>query len=189
MCIAFNTRYYVRQSEWALSSRLVDRLASGPPSHLTYIGLGQMSRDRVCNVTRSCLQCSWEYWTVLLRDRVCKCYAFVFADVFFQFKSEQVQSGTYLYEEIWRIKYYVDSPRQLEPTPTPREKKGTRVWVEYLCNSICVCVWGTMHLVLCTTYYVPVHSTMYYLPRTSYEVICTVASWYQRYYVRGTRYV
>ena len=26
--------------------------------------------------------------------------AFVFADVFFQFKSEQVQSGTYLYEEI-----------------------------------------------------------------------------------------
>ena len=122
------------------------------------------------------------------RVRVCKLTAFVFADVFFKFKSEQVQSGTYLYEEIWSIKYYVDSPRQLEPTPTPREKKGTRVWVEYLCNSICVCVWGTMHLVLCTTYYVPVHSTMYYLPRTSYEVICTVASWYQRYYVRGTRY-
>ena len=123
--------------------------------------------------------------------------AFVFAnwprsclqDVFFKFKSEQVQSGTYLYEEIWSVKYYVDSPRQLEPTPTPREKKGTRVWVEYLCNSICVCVWGTMHLVLCTTYYVPVHSTMYYLPRTSYEVICTVASWYQRYYVRGTWYI
>ncbi len=161
----------------------------GTPTHVTYIRLGQMLRDRVCNVTRSCLQCSWEYWTVLLRDRVCKCYAFVFADVFFQFKSEQVQSGTYLYEEIWRIKYYVDSPRQLEPTPTPREKKGTRVWVEYLCNSICVCVWGTMHLVLCTTYYVPVHSTMYYLPRTSYEVICTVASWYQRYYVHKYIYL
>ena len=99
MCIAFNTRYYVRQSEWALSSRLVDRLASGPASHLTYIRLRQMTafvfandRDRVCSV----------YMRIGPYDRVrvCKLTAFVFADVFFKFKSEQVQSGTYLYEEI-----------------------------------------------------------------------------------------
>ena len=49
-------------------------------------------RDRVCSV----------YMRIEPYDRVrvCKLTAFVFADVFFKFKSEQVQSGTYLYEEI-----------------------------------------------------------------------------------------
>ena len=49
-------------------------------------------RDRVCSV----------YVRIGPYDRVrvCKLTAFVFADVFFKFKSEQVQSGTYLYEEI-----------------------------------------------------------------------------------------
>ena len=49
-------------------------------------------RDRVCSV----------YMRIGPYDRVrvCKLTAFVFADVFFKFKSEQVQSGTYLYGEI-----------------------------------------------------------------------------------------